>query len=445
MRIACRPRLRLLLCLLSVVVAALFAPAAVCETVPSLAEIRALRAAGRLAEALAATRRAREVAPLDVDLALFEGLLLSALGEHGAAVRVLTEALPRAPDYADLRMALARALAAQGHERQALDLLAPLAANPSLESLLLTARLALAAGALEQAATAIARARRIAPEDPRLWLLEGDRLAAEGRIELARVYFERILQAGGSDAELARSRLAGLPDSRRFALTVAGTTSRFRDASQQPWYEADVTLEWSADARTTLRARLSERRRFAKYDTVFGLGADRRWSDWVFAIDLQATPAADFSPSFGLRLAIEKRLMQGGSVLGATSGRVEGRLSRYGSGTVTGAGFALTQYTAGGGAWVTLGLGIDHDETGNLEPSFSGRVDLMASERVRLFAGSAYARDGTDDGTVAERTLFVGSVLDLSDSQRLFIDLAHVRRRHSPDRVALAVGTRLRF
>jgi YaiO family outer membrane protein len=413
---------------------------------PVLDRIRALGDGGRIGEALAEVRRARATAPLDADLALFEGQLLFRTGDAAAAARVLSEGLALAPDYPDIRLALARALAALGREQEALGVLAPLVSGDSLEALLLGARLALATGRSERAAALLARARELAPDDPGVLLAEGDRLASEGRIELASVYFDRVLEAGGTGAAAARERLRSLRSRRhRFALTVAGTGSRFRGGARDPWFDLDLSLAWQASDSRTFRFEVSGRHRSGAFDPVFGLGLDLDVGDAAFGATVRASPGADFSPLLELRLGAEVPVIGSRGPFAGTAARLDLRLARYDAGTVAGLAPGLTQYFADGRAWTTLAVAIDRDEAGRLDRTLSGRLDVMAGERTRLFVGSAYARDGTADGTVGERTLFAGAVFDLSETLQLSVDLAQVGRRNAPDRLALGLGVRMRF
>lgn len=413
---------------------------------PALDRIRALRDAGRTEEALAEARRARAMAPLDADLALFEGQLLFRTGDAAGAARVLAEGLALAPDYPDIRLALARALAALGREEEALGVLAPLVVGDSPEVLVLAARLALATGRPEQAASLLARARELAPDDPGVLLAEGDRLASEGRIELASVYFERVLEAGGAGAAAARERLRGLGSRRhRFALTVAGTGSRFQGGARDPWFDLDLSLAWQATDSRTFRFEVSGRRRFGAFDPVFGLGLDLDLGGAAFGATVRASPGADFSPLLELRLGAEVPVIGVLGPFAGTAARLDLRLARYDAGTVAGLAPGLTQSFADGRIRATLSVAIDRDEAGRLDRTLSGRLDVMAGERTRLFAGSAFARDGTADGTVGERTLFAGAVFDLSETLQLSVDLAKVGRRNAPDRLALGLGVRIRF
>lgn len=431
----------------SVLVASAASAATPAAGVSGLAAVRALRDAGRIEDALAAARREWRAAPADVDRALLYGQLLYATGAFGEARRLLAGALERAPDYVDLRLALARALAALDERTAALATLAPLEARGEpVEALLLVARLSLADGDGARAAAALATARRRAPDDPRVWLAEGDRLAGEGRVELASVYFERVLEAGGAEAELARRRLRGLrPGTPSHTLVLSTSASRFRGGARDPWGQLDLAFEWRTGPSLSLRAELSERRRFGTVDTVIGAGLSARLDRTVLGATLRASPAPDFSPTVEVRLTLEAGLFPATSPFGATDGRIEAHFARYDAGTVSGIGLGVTRYGAGGTDWFTLLASLTRDEAGRFDRSLSARLDVVVADRWRLFAGSAFARDGTEDGTVAERTVFAGCAWRVRDDLELSADLAHVGRRGSPDRVALGLGVRLTF
>ncbi|GBD43885.1 Beta-barrel assembly-enhancing protease [bacterium HR40] len=415
------------------------------DELPTVAEIRALRDAGKLEEALAAVRRARELAPSDADLALFEGQLLFFRGEHGAAERVLRAALALAPDYPDVRLALARTLAAQGRSREALALLSPLEGEGSPEVLLLLARLALAVGDGGRAERVLARARTLAPDDPGILLAEGDRLLAAGRIDLARPLFERVAGASGEEAEVARTRLAELAAENPFTLTLAASESQLRGGAGTSWRDVGLELAWRWNPRTVLHVGLGDRHRWGRHDSVIAVGFDHRLGETTLATRLQLTPRSDFSPQIELRLGLERPLVARRGTLATTAGRADLRLARHPSGTLSGLALGLVQYWADGRMWTTLAAGLDRDEAGRIHPALSARFDIGLGDRLRLFAGSALAREGTADGTVAERTLFAGFVLALSADVELFADLARVRREDLPDRRALGLAIRIRF
>jgi YaiO family outer membrane protein len=436
-----RPALAMLSVLLAFLQVAVAAP-----VVPSALErIRQLRAQGEIAEALAVAQQARTAAPLDVDLALFEGLLRFQTGDAAGAARVLAEALALAPDYPDVRLALARALQALGQEAQALDVLAPLEATVSLEALLLIARLALATAEPERAKAALARAQALSRAHPRAPAVAGTS-DNEGQLALASITFDRLLEASGPPIEAARrDRQDRAGESPRYSLSVAGTASRFRGGAGDPWFDFDLALAWKASAHETVRVELSERRRFGAEDTIFGLGLDVDLHGTAFTTMVRATPAADFSPHLELRFGAERPLSRSRGLIAGTAVRFDLRLARYRQGTVAGIAPGITQYFADGTVWATLSLGINRDEAGRFDQTLSGRFDWLAGTRTRLFLGSAFARDGTAHGTIGERTLFAGVLYDLNESVQLFVDLAQVGRRKAPDRTAFGLGVRIRF
>lgn len=437
-----RPVLTLLVVLLAFGQMAVAAPAA-----PSALErIRQLRAQGEIAEALTVAEQARAAAPLDADLALFAGLLRFQIGDTAGAARVLAEALALAPDYPDIRLALARALQALGQEAQALEVLAPLEATDSLEALLLIARLAVATAQPERAKAALARVQALSRGHPRGPAVAGGGGGDAGQLTLASMTFDRVLEAGGLPAEAARrDRPDRAGEGHRYSLSVAGTASRFRGGARDPWFDLDLALAWKAGASATVRVELSERRRFGAFDTVFGLGLDVDLNGTALTTTVRATPAADFSPRLELRLGAERPLRKDQGLLAGTAVRLDLRFARYREGGVAGIAPGITQYLFDGTFWATLSFGIDRDEAGRLDQSLSGRLDWMASARTRLFLGSAFARDGTANGTIGERTLFAGALYDVNESLQLFVDLAQVRRRQAPDRTAVGLGMRIRF
>lgn len=298
----------------------------------------------------------------------------------------------------------------------------------------------LALDRLDDADQAFARALDIAPayDDATL----GRAMVAErqGRIADARRLVARIAPANADAATLS---------TRINRTTVIAPWSFDLDLSyaalaqgQPDWKEAIVQVRHQSPSGVALAARIEASRRFGLDDTYVEGRLDKFFAGGSSGYLLAgATPGADYRPKWqvggGARLAIA-----GGphaSILTADL-----RHARYLTGPVTIISPGIEQYVMDGDAWVTAQL-INVVSDGKLRSGLFARGDIMASERLRLFAGGSYAPETSAGFVTRVWSAFGGAWLNLDRRHSLRLTIARVEPRDGPPRSELSLGGGVRF
>jgi len=124
---------------------------------------------------------------------------------------------------------------------------------------------------------------------------------------------------------------------------------------------------------------------------------------------------------------------------------LDARQAHYRAGDIQTVAPGIEQYVADGRAWIT-GRWINiFDETGKHRSGWLARGDVMANDRLRLFAGAADAPDVSEGVVVDTFSLFGGISYDLDERSTLRLSVAHEDRARGSDRVQLGLGLGWRF
>jgi len=209
------------------------------------------------------------------------------------------------------------------------------------------------------------------------------------------------------------------------------------------WHEASVRLRYQADETLAVSALLEVSDRGRSRDVYGEVRLDRRGApgSGVY-VALGVTPEADFRPEWQLSAGGFARI-RGGP--GATVLTLDARHGRYRAGDVQTLTPGIEQYLAGGRAWLTARWINIFDEDGDHRAGWLARGDVMAGDRLRLFAGLADAPETSEGIVIDTFSLFGGLSYDLSASASLRLSIAHEDRDVGGDRLQLSVGTGLRF
>ncbi len=341
----------------------------------------------------------------------------------------------------------AQAVAARiaGDAQRAEALLRPLiVTDPANSDAQLQLGLALLAqDRLDEAEAAFRRALQLAPD------------YADARIGLARIAQRR----GDGDAALAALDGVDPANAEARALRAAlggsapGAEPRVRldfdlsfsdlDEPSQDWQEASLRARYQASQRTAVGAALELSDRFGRTDVHGELRIDRslREGSGVHLLG-GATPDADFRPRWQLGAGGFIRVAAGANPTVLT---LDGRQARYDSGSIQTLTPGLEQYLLGGRAWLTARWINIFDEQGDHHSGWLGRGDLMASDRMRLFAGLADAPDTSAGIVIDTFSLFGGVSYDLTDRHAIRLSLAHEDRESGSDRLEFGIGVGTRF
>jgi YaiO family outer membrane protein len=340
-----------------------------------------------------------------------EGVDARQSGDHARAISILRQVVADEPENADAHLQLGLSL--------------------------------LAAGNLPAAEATFRRTLEIAPgyEDARLGLARvaqrrGDRRAALAALE--------PISPANSEAAGLRIQLADAGASEyRWQINVDGNYSALEGDQQPDWKEGSVRLQYQATPDTTVSGGLEVARRFGNTD-VYGEGRiDHRIGDGASVyVTAGGTPDANFRPEWQIGAGGSARVRGGDN---PTSLTLDARQAHYQVGDIQTLVPGIEQYVAGGRAWLT-GRWINiFDENGKHRSGWLARGDVMASDRLRLFAGLADAPDVSEGVVTDTFSLFGGISYDLDERSTLRLSVAHEDRSAGSDRLQVGLGLGWRF
>lgn len=283
------------------------------------------------------------------------------------------------------------------------------------------------------------------PSDSDALVQRGYAHLARDNLREARRDFEAALALAPSyqDANegLALVRQREGPASRGFV--VAGGSLSFLRGGRSDWGEASLAVELPVSAKFTAGARSTWYRRFRQADVELDATLVARPADdvWLRA-GLGITPKADFRPELALSAGIDVRVEDGPQ---ATVLTLDGAYQRFPLQEVVTLAPQVTQYLGAGDLWMTVrGIAVFADG-GDPELGVLGRMDLVLTDRQRLFVGASNAPD-TDLGIVTRVTsLFAGAELPLGKRFALLPSAAHEWREGGGERTELRLEMKVRF
>ena len=277
---------------------------------------------------------------------------------------------------------------------------------------------------------------------------------ADARIGLARVAQRR------GDVRLALRTLAPLRDhpeaaalrlqlegaaegQRRLWRIDAGVSYSFLEGDQPDWRELNVALRHQVSPRTSVALGLQAARRFGVGDIYGEALIEHAFSERASVYLLAgATPEADFRPEWQLGLGGSLRVRDGGA---ATVLRADARLARFPSGDIVTLTPGVEQYMLDGRVWLTAQWINIFGEDGGHDAGWLLRGDVLATPRLRLFAGVADAPDVTEGIVVETLSAFGGAAWQVGGRHELRVSLAHEDRASGSDRTTVSIGLGLRF
>lgn len=415
-------------------------------------EGRAAWATGDAARAEVLLGCAAERQPDNSDILLLLGLAQAAQDNWPAAEATLERALSLAPDYTDIRIALARLHYWQQAYEKAARIIAPAldAPEPRPGALALAGRIALATGQAERARDLLARAARRRPEDADLHVALGDAQLAAGNRKAARSSYRKASRLA-SDDQTALQRLAGL---RRRPWQVGGFIS-YSDLSggRDSWVHGVLVASRELSQATTFISNLAvEDRGFARDETLV-VRLDHQLTDAFGGfVETTVSPAADFRADWEVEGGVRVRLRPGGQRTQGGSWLVaDARHLEFDGKTVEIVQPGVRQYLLDGRVSLEARYVGVWDSEGGFLDGVKGRVDLILSERLRLFAGGALAPETERDvppadfRTVDTVSAFGGIRWDLLPNVTLDVSFAHDDREDSYERRTLTAGLSAKF
>lgn len=330
-----------------------------------------------------------------------------------------------------------------GNPARAVELLRPIiVATPQNADAQLQLGLSfLALDRLDEAETAFRRTLSIAPDyaDAHLGLARVAQRRGDSATALAEL--DRVAPSHPEAADLRRHLRSASP-SDGWQLDIDGSLSTLT-GGQPDWKDGSLRLTRQASA-ITISGAIEVSRRFGVADAYGELRlvtrfADRRGSAYILA---GATPDADFRPEWQFGAGGEIRVHSGPA---ATLLTLDARQAQYASGDIQTLNPGIDQYIAGGRAWLSARWINIFDQQGRHQSGWLGRADLLATDRLRLFAGAADAPDTSEGIVVGTRSLFGGFSYDMNDRTTLRASLAHEDRETGSDRWQFGLGAGWKF
>jgi YaiO family outer membrane protein len=340
------------------------------------------------------------------------GVAARMAGDNRAAARILREVVAREPNNSDAHLQLGLAL--------------------------------LGAGDLDAAEASFRRTLEIAPgyDDARIGLARisqqrGDREGAMLALE--------PVSPTNRDAAGLRTQLAAGPAADaayRGQINVDGSYSAL-EGDQPDWREGTVQLRYELSDDTALSGAVEAARRFGRTDVYGEARVDQRVSLGTSVyLSAGGTPNADFRPEWQIGAGGSARVRGGPNPTALT---LDARQAHYRAGDIQTVAPAVEQYLANGkarltGRWINI-----FDETGEHHGGWLARGDVMAGDRLRLFAGAADAPDVSEGVVLETFALFGGLSYDLSPRSTLRLSVAHENRETGADRLQVGLGMGWRF
>lgn len=249
------------------------------------------------------------------------------------------------------------------------------------------------------------------------------------------------LHPGNEEARLLRLQLKrALVERSKWRIDVDGSYSGV-GLGQPDWKEGSLRVSRQLMTATAVQAAVEAARRFGSTDVYGELRLERRYPGGSAYAVVGAAPGADFRPQWQLGAGGEIRLRPGGN---ATVLTIDGRAARYSAGDIQTLNPGVDQYFADGRAWLSVRWINLFDEAG-YHGGWLARGDLLATERLRLFVGTAKAPE-TFEGVVWDSSsLFGGFAYELPTGLTFRVSLARDDPESGPGRLQIGIGTGWRF
>lgn len=414
------------------------------RTASLFAQGTALRRQGRFAEAEAAYRHALALGPDNADLLVALGLVSGFQQKFQDARGFFEAALAAAPGSVDARLGLVRLAVWEGDVGEARRRIEQVLQDEpgNSEAAVLEARISLLEGRYAVAEAGFARVIEREPENVEAIVGLGDVRRARGDEEGARIRYRRGLELSPGDADIAQRLEAPAP--RRWRLDIGTDVSTLSDG-RGTWTDSALALAYRWTPATTLSARSRVATRFGSTDLQFEGRVDHAFMPTFSAHGLfAATPDADFLARYSLGGGFSARAAGSAGAFGPVFLNLDARYDVFDAADVWTVAPSLQVYVLDERLAFTARWIHAEDDLGTVADGYLLRADLMATERLRLFAGYSDAPEisaGTLDDT---QTAFAGVAVELSPALMLNASYAH-EERTAFERDTFGFGLSLRF
>ncbi len=409
-----------------------------------LSRAREQRIDGHFKEAEALYRKALALSPGNAEILVALGLVAGFQQDFTAAESYFLETLRRRPGDLDARLGMVRLAIWRGETARARKLIDPILAEypDNGEVLALSARIALAAGDNRQAEaqfqTIVAHDR----SNTEALVGLGDARRAGGNESGAREAYRQALLLQPNSADV-RQRLAATTP-RKWRLDVGSEVSDL-SGGRTSWTDNAVSLSYRLSPQTTVAGRLRLATRWGRTDTQFEARLDQALTPDLSVYGLlAATPDADFLAEFSVGGGASWRAIGRRNDWGPLFLNVDVRYDLYPESKVTTVSPGLQYFLLGERLGISARWVHSQDDAGVSVDGYVLRGDIVATDRLRFFAGYGNAPEISEGAPVEARTIFTGLSLDLKEDVTLNASYAH-EERAAFDRDTFGLGLSLRF
>ena len=369
----------------------------------------------RFIEAINILDAALETYPNDMQLILGKARVLSFQGFYRESIDIADQALAMNANNIEAMTLKARVYYYQRRYADARTAFnSVIAREPSnLEALVGLYDVELAAGEDDAALVALNLAERVAPE----------------HIDVTTRRERRTMPLGTSahivTASIGRSNLdlPGFVDWQTRTLEY-----RYRTASRHQFY---------------LRREYADR--FGLDDTLYEVGGLLSGTTSTVELALAHTSESEILPQRRIRLAGNMLLMQAGENIGSTMLGISLTQSKYTSGDVNWMQLDFTHYLLNVNAWISPGVGIVKDETG--EKTVGWNIGAHWQTNSRLLIGYNYTDAPETELNVTTQTNVhhVYFRVDINDDSNVRVDLSRNTRQNSYTQEAISLSIQHKF
>jgi YaiO family outer membrane protein len=243
------------------------------------------------------------------------------------------------------------------------------------------------------------------------------------------------------EAQTLRSALLADPALHRWSLDLEGSLAAIGQG-RSDWSEGAVQLRRRIDARSTVGARVEVAHRIDRTDVYGEASVEQALGTRGHGyLTLGGTPNADFRPKWQVGAGGSLGLSDGPT---ATVATLDLRHADYASGNIDTISPGVEQYFAGGKGWLTAKM-INLFDHGRHQAGYLVRGDVMASDKLRLYAGYADAPDTEQGVALDTKSVFGGLSYALRSGTTLRASVSHDDPEASPGRTQIGLGIGWRF
>ena len=365
------------------------------------------------------------------------------------SIRILDTALQTYPNDTQLILGKARVLSYQGFYRESIDIAdQALVLDPTnIEALALKARVY-----YYQRRYTDARAQFnavLALDSSNLEALIGlyDVEMAAGNRQEANLVLDRAESIAPAHIDVTTRREQGtvLANSSTQILTASYGRSNLDLPGFQDWQSRNLEYRYISNTNNQVYIRSENAHRFGLHDTLLEIGGIVSGASSSLELSIAHTPDGDILPQQRFRLGGNFLLMQATENFGGTTLGVSFTQSRFANAKVKWLQADFTHYLLNYNAWLTPGISIVEDETGQKTTGWNIGAHWQTSARLLVGYNYTDAPETELNVTTQTNAHHLYSRVDLTDATNLRLDLSRNTRENSYTRDTIVFSIQHEF